>query len=377
MDHSAGFPHAIHLEVGEPDEETPDNIKAAAIQAIENGWTHYTPNAGLVSLRQSIQQHVKDKYQIQTSLDQIIVTPGAVTALAASLLTVVDYGEEVLLPDPGWPNYEQMILSQNAVPVFYPLDIENNFNPKMEALEKLVTAKTKAIVINTPSNPTGAVFDEDAVKDILYFAGKHDLYVISDEVYDGIVFEGKHSSPFSFDQENRVISVFGFSKNYAMTGWRVGYALVPSHVAPVMTKVLEPLVSCASSISQKGAEEAISGPQDFITKMKEKYKVRRDKAFKIFLDHDIKAYLPSGSFYMLIDISETELNSKDFAISLLEKEQVAVAPGATFGKLSKQMIRISLATAESELLNGCEKIAKYIKKYSSKEKVTESTLFNK
>ncbi|MFM1652651.1 pyridoxal phosphate-dependent aminotransferase [Brevibacillus sp. B_LB10_24] len=360
MEHSAKLPDVIHLEVGEPNADTPEHVQQAAIEAIRSGYTHYTANAGFPSLRDAICSHLKRQYLLTAHPDQIVVTPGAVTAIAASLLALADAGDEVLIPDPGWPNYEQMVLSQESTPVRYTLHKETGFLPDMAELERLVTAKTKAIIINSPANPTGAMFPEQTLKELLAFAGRHDLYVISDEVYDGIVFEGKHCCPLSLDQEGRVISVFGFSKNYAMTGWRVGYAVAPLAVAPMIAKLLEPMVSCASSVSQKAAEAAINGPQDFVKEMSEVYKRRRDQVCELFQNAGIQAYSPAGAFYMLVDIAGTGMAGREFALALIEEERVAAAPGATFGASTEQMIRISLATEDSLLLEGVKRICRFI-----------------
>jgi aspartate aminotransferase/aminotransferase len=239
MDYSANMPDVIHLEVGEPNVNTPLHIREAAFSAMNDGFTHYTPNAGLLSLREAISGHLERQYALRVKADQIVVTAGAVNALAATVLSLVESGEEVLIPDPGWPNYEQIILSQESIPKRYKLSPDAGFVPDMADLERAVTPNTKAIIINSPGNPTGGVLREENIKELLAFASRHDLYVISDEVYDGIVFEEKHISPLSYDTEGRVISVFGFSKNYAMTGWRVGYAVAPQRIAAIISKVLE------------------------------------------------------------------------------------------------------------------------------------------
>lgn len=368
MAYSSEIPDAIHLEVGEPNADTPLHVREAAAKALHSGFTHYTPNAGLVSLRESLIVHLNRKYALSPKVDEVVVTPGAVTAIAVSLLTLVDTGEEVLTPDPGWPNYEQMILGQESIPVRYKLNPEKGFKPDINHLEKVVTENTKVLLINTPGNPTGAVLNEDDIKELLEFALKHDLYVVSDEVYDGIVFEGNHLCVKTFDTENRVISIQGFSKNYAMTGWRVGFAVAPLNVALTMAKVLEPIVSCASSISQKAAEAAITGPQVFVENMQKIYKERRDFAYQLFTEADIKAYKPKGAFYMLIDMSDTGLAPKDIALNLLKEEKVAVAPGETFGPSSKHMIRISFAAEDSHLIEGVKRICRFVKRYKEKNK---------
>ncbi len=371
MEASAKIPEAIHLEVGEPNINTPLAIRKAAEEAMAEGITHYTPNAGLLSLRETIVEDMKRKYNVNTSVDEIVVTTGAVTALMVAMLALVDQGEEVLIPDPAWPNYEIMALMQGAKPVPYPLKAEQGFIPDISQLETLVTEKTKAIMINTPGNPTGAVFTQKEIIDLLEFARKHDLFVISDEVYDGIIFDGeKHISPKTFDEDGRVISIYSFSKSYAMTGWRVGYAVAAKEIIATMTKLIEPVISCAPAFAQKAAETALNSPNDFLIEMANGYERRRDKAYELFVEANIKAYKPKGAFYMMVDISEAGFpSSEQFALTLLEEEKVAVGPGGTFGQTTKEMIRLSLATEERDLLEGVKRICRFIVKYKKKQAV--------
>jgi len=363
MVRSAQIPNAIHLEVGEPNVDTPLHIREAAVEAIHGGYTHYTHNLGLLSLREAIVKFLRRNYGLNLEAGQIVVASGAVTALAVSSLVLVEPGEEVLIPDPSWPDYEQKIFIHGAIPRRYELRPEYEFLPVINELEEMVTPKTKAILINSPGNPTGAVFHETKIREILAFASKYDLWVISDEVYDLIVFEGKHLCPMSYDTEGRVISIFGVSKNYAMTGWRIGYAVAPLHVAAVMEKAIEPLISCACSISQKAAEAAYSGPQDFVEEMCKIYRDRRDKVFDIFTKAKVKAFKPKGAFYMLVDLSETGLPPKEISLKLLEEEEVAVGPGNTFGPSCQNMIRISLAAEDADLIEGAQRICKFVERY--------------
>lgn len=354
---------AIHLEIGEPNVTTPIHIREAAKAAMDAGMTHYTANAGFDSLREQICRHLLRTYQWQVAPEQIVVTPGAVTALNATMLALVNRGEEVLIPDPSWPNYEQIALGQGAVPVRYELDRANDFALSIKALEEKVTHKTKLLIINSPSNPAGSFMTAQDIQNVLKFARKHDLYVISDEVYDGILFEGEHLTVKKFDQDDRVISIFGFSKNYAMTGWRVGYAVAPLPIAEVSAKLLEPMVSCASSVSQKAAEAALTGSDQFLAEMTEIYRERRDRLLAIFQQANVPVIPPKGAFYMLIDCSELGLGAEEVALKLLEEEQVAAAPGSTFGSTTAQMLRISFATEDGELYEAARRIARFIQRY--------------
>lgn len=360
MDLAAKVPDAIHLEVGQPDFDTPAHIVEAGCRAAREGFTRYTANAGLLSLREAIVEKLSARNGIEVGVDHIVVTPGAVTAMATSLLTLTEAGEEVLLPDPGWPNYGMATRCIGAVPVRYPLDVHQGFAPDFEALDDLVTDRTKVIISNTPANPTGAVFPREVVEKMVAFSRKYDLYLLSDEVYEDIVFEGEHVSAAPFDEEGRVVSVFGFSKSYAMTGWRLGYAVAADPIAMIITKMQEPFVSCASAISQKAAETALRAPQDAVQAMCNAYRRRRDAAVRILKEHDLFVYSPRGAFYLLVDISGCGKDSYTFATDLLKEKKVAVAPGATFGRVGEQYVRISLATAEEQIVEGLQRICSYI-----------------
>lgn len=357
---AAEIPEAIRLETGEPDSNTPMNICEAAARAAYEGHTKYTPVPGYKSLREAIRNDLMKNYGLNVGIDEITVSSGAITAIAAALLAVADSGDEILLPDPAWPVYEMLLISQGIVPVRYELDSENDFVPVYPELESKVTEKTKAIFINTPGNPTGAVYDEDTIKRLMDFAVKHDLYVISDEVYDSIVFEGRHITPKAYDTDGRVVTIMGASKKYAMTGWRIGYAVAAKEISSLMSKILITLVGNATSVAQKAYEEAITGPQEFVEITRLSYKVRRDKVCELFKQAGIKAFYPRGAFYIMVDISEAGMSSDEFALALLKEEKVSVAPGSTFGKSADKMIRLSFATEENELLEGVKRICSFI-----------------
>jgi len=361
MDLAWQVPDAIHLEVGQPDFDTPEHIIETGCRAARSGFTKYTPNAGIPSLREAIVRKLKRRNGIEVTPDHIVATPGAVTAMATSLLTLAEAGEEVLIPDPGWPNYEMATLAIGAVPVRYPLDPNAEFLPDFAALEGRVTDGTKVLIANTPSNPTGAVFPEAVVRRLVEFAADYDLYLISDEVYEDIVFEGTHVSAAPFDRDGRVVSVFGFSKSYAMTGWRLGYAVAPLPIAEVITKMQEPFVSCPVAISQKAAEAALEGSQDAVREMCAAYRRRRDAAVRILKENDLFTYSPRGAFYLLMDISSSGKDSYTFAKDLLREKKVAVAPGGTFGDIGERYIRISLATVEEHVVEGLTRVCTYIK----------------
>ena len=360
LDLASAMPDVIHLEIGQPDFPTPAHITEAAHQAALDGYTQYTPNAGLPSLREAIVRKLRERNGMTASVENVVVTPGSVFAMAASLLALAEPGEEVLVPDPGWPNYEMMLTCQRFVARPYPLCKESGFLPDIAALPELVTPRTKAIIVNSPSNPCGVVLPRETVRELVGFADEHDLYVLSDEIYEDIVFEGEHVSPATFDRDGRVLSVFGFSKSYAMTGWRVGYVMAPQSIAAEIIKLQEAYVSSAPSVSQKAAEAALTGPQDCVWRMAEAYRRRRDAVCDCLREHGLFDYEPTGAFYILIDISRTGLTSREFCLELLSEKQVAVAPGDTFGQVGEGSVRISLAKNDGELAEGIKRVCGHI-----------------
>ena len=362
LDLAAKIPDAIHLEIGQPDFPTPDHIITAALQAAQQGFTQYTPNAGLLSLREAIAEKVRQENGLEATAENVVVTTGGMGGLYAAFTTVLEPGDEVLLPDPGYPNYTMVTQLCRARAVYYPLDAASGFQPRLDVLSRLVTARTKALVINSPSNPTGSVIPAEGMAALVAFAREHDLYLISDECYEKIVFGVRHVSPASFDEDGRVLSIFSFSKTYAMTGWRVGYAVVPPEIAAIFIKLQEATVACASSVSQKAAEVALIGPQDCVEAMVNTYRQRRDRALAILRRHGLPTYTPQGAFYLLVDISRCGQGSDHFARDLLAQEKVAVAPGHTFGPSGDQYVRVSLAASENDLQIGLERLCDYIRR---------------
>jgi aspartate aminotransferase/aminotransferase len=263
LDMALRIPDAIHLEIGQPDFPTPAHIVEAAHQAMRQGFTKYTANAGLLSLREAIAAKARRDNGIQASADDVVVTTGGMGGLFSAAAAVLDPGDEVLAPDPGYPNYEMMATLCHATTVRYPLTgMADGFQPDLDALPALVTPRAKAIIVNSPGNPTGSVISADALAAIVAFAQRHDLFVISDECYEKILFGGAmHVSPAALNGDGRVITVSSFSKTYAMTGWRIGYAIARAPVAATLSKLQEATVACASSVSQKAAEAALAGPR--------------------------------------------------------------------------------------------------------------------
>ncbi len=348
-------PDAIRLEVGDPDLPTPSHIIEAAGEAARAGWTKYTPSAGLRPLRELAARKVVEQNGLSVDADQIVVTTGAVGGLFTTLLAILDRGDEVLVPDPGWAGYPAIVQSLGAVPTPYPLESKDLFEPDLEALRNAISEKTKVIIVNSPGNPTGAVHSVDTLQAIVDLAAEHDLWVVSDECYEKIVFDGEHVSPATLETDGRVVSIYSLSKTYSMTGWRVGYVVAPRTLAPFIAKLQEPVTACASAISQKAAEAALGGPQSAVEEMRVQYLRRRDMAMEL-LDASGTAYVrPRGAFYLMVDVSPSR-DSTQFAIDLLKNHGVAVVPGIAFGTRGEGLVRVSLAASESDIREGLRRL---------------------
>jgi len=364
MDLARQMDDVIVLVVGEPSFNTADHIIDASAKAARAGTTKYTPNAGLPGLRAAVAERYSRKWGRTVSPGEVLVTAGAVNALAAIVAGIAEEGDEILVPDPGWPNYMAMIGLARAVPVRYAMKPENGYLPEVADLEALITPRTKAIIINNPSNPTGAVFPRETVRALVELADKHDLWLIADEVYEELIFAGEHVPAASFDSE-RVITVSGVSKTYAMTGWRIGWAITNPELVALCGKVQEALVSCPPAPSQAAAEAALRGPQDIVEVMRSAYQRRRDLVRQILEPVGLLPTIPEGAFYALVDLRGAGISSRDLSRQLLEEEHVAAAPGSTFGDVAEGMVRISLATADDDLAEGCRRIVNFAERHGA------------
>ena len=361
---SATAPDILHLEVGQPDFSTPEPVIRAACEAAmdkDGRYTRYTPNMGYASLRKGIVKKLKAENGIDTTEGQILITPGSNYGIMITLSVLLNEGDEVLAPDPGYVTYASLPPQYGCTVRRYPLHASDGFVPRIESIADCITPRTKVIVHNSPSNPTGAVCTKSFTKDLVELARTHNIYILSDEAYEHIVFEGRHISPARFDKDGNVISIFSFSKSYAMTGWRVGYVVSSEPIAKVLEKQQELCVSCAPSISQKAAEAALGLDRQHILSMVGQYRKRRDLAMEILKKYGFFSYSPAGAFYVLVDISSTGMDSDAFADRLLNEQRVAVAPGATFGALAGKYIRVSMATEDMTIAEGLERICKYLK----------------
>jgi aspartate aminotransferase len=353
----AGDP--IALVGGDPNFTTPQHIIDAAAEAARNGATGYTYGGGIAPLREAIVEKVRTRNGLDAGFDQVCVTTGGCGGLFTTFLLLLEPGDEVLVPDPGWSNYPAMAHSLHATAVGYPLDPAAGFSLDPDRLSALVSERTRAIVLNSPGNPTGAVETRERLAAAAEIAERHDLWLISDECYDELVFDGEHVSTATVADPQRVMTIFTFSKSYAMTGWRVGYVVAPADVSEQLALYQEPVVSCTSTISQHGALAALGGPQECVGEMRDAYRARRDLAVEALSSEGVPHVLPHGSFFLMADISQTGLASWDFCYRLLEEEHVAVVPGAAFGPGGEGFVRISLAAAPESVAEGTRRLAAF------------------
>jgi len=365
----------INLSVGQPDFHTPDHIKEAAIQAIYDNYTSYPPVPGYKDLRTAIAKKLAEENYLDYSWEQIIVSSGAKHSIANTLLSLLDEGDEVIVPAPYWVSYVEQVKLAGGKNVIVHTDLGCDFKITPDQLQDAITDKTKAFILCSPSNPTGAIYSKEELQSIASVLKKsnHKIYVISDEIYEYINFLGDHQSIAQFDTiRDRVILVNGVSKGYAMTGWRIGYIAAPLEIAEACTKLQGQMTSGAASISQRAALAAITSGKDFTNKMVKAFIKRRDLLIKgLGKIEGIKKYKPQGAFYLFPDISyyfgkstpnKTIQNDTDLCYYLLEEAHVAVVPGSAFG--SPNNIRISYAASEKELNTALGRLKTYLDKLS-------------
>jgi len=348
-------PGTIRLELGEPNFPTPQYITDAAEQAIRAGKTRYTATSGLRELRELLTQKLQRVNGITAAPEQVAVSLGGANAIFATLAALLNPGDEVLVPSPAWPNYVMQVLACGGQVCEYPLD-PVTFLPSPADLAARFSARTRVLIINSPGNPTGAVLSQETAQQLVQLAVAHDCYVISDEVYDELVYDLPHVSLYPMAPES-VVGVYSFSKTYAMTGWRLGYAVANRDLIATMERVQEGVVSCASQVSQEAGIAALRGDQSAVSKMREIYRGRRDMVVAELQQHNLYTYTPQGAFYILVDISQSNLPSRKFALQLLDDYQVAVAPGSAFGSAADHAVRLSLASSEEDLREGVRRIA--------------------
>ena len=359
----------ISLGIGEPDFDTPANITEAMAKAAREGETHYTANKGIMPLRKAIIEYLSGNYGLNYDAEEIITTVGVAEGIYIALSAYLDPGDEMLFPDPAWVNYSHVPVMNGATPISYVLRPENNFQIDVEGLEALVTEKTKIFVLLDPSNPIGAVQSKETLEKLAKFLVKHDLLVISDEIYDQLLYDGvKHYSIASFPgMFERTIVLNGFSKTYAMTGWRLGYVAAPIALIPPMAKMHAYLVTNATSMAQFGAAEALTGPQDSVKIMVDEFQRRRDYVVKSINAIDgLSCLTPEGAFYVFVDVSGTGLTGEEFCRLMLDGG-VGVVPGTAFGKSAVDFIRISYAVSMEQLEVAMGRIKKAVDDYMSQK----------
>jgi aspartate/methionine/tyrosine aminotransferase len=353
----------VHLEIGEPDFDTPPNIVKAAIKALKDGVTHYGPSAGMPAAKKAFAEHISKDRKVEVRPENIVITPGAKPILFFSIMALVDEGDEVVYPNPGFPIYESVINFVGGTPVPIPLREEKNFSFDVDELRGLVNEKTKLIIINSPQNPTGGILTKKDMKAVAELADKYDAWILSDEVYSKIVYEGKHVSIYDFPEvKERTILLEGHSKTYAMTGWRLGYGVMPPKLADAVARLQTNSNSCTASFTQVAGIEALTGSQSKSRKMVKEFKARRD----LIVDglNAIPGFTclkPKGAFYVFPNITGTGMKSKELETFLLEKAGVAALSGTSFGAYGEGYLRFSYANSQENIKKALNKIRSALK----------------
>ncbi len=351
-----GINDIISFSMGEPDFSTPDNITQACKDSLDRHFTHYTPSAGIPELRKAVADRSRTENGIPCTPANVIITP-AKQAIFMGILSMVDEGDEVILPDPSWGTYEACIRLAGGVPRYVGSVEGTEFRMTPEVIAEAIGPKTRMIMLNTPCNPTGAVMTKDEIRGVADLAQDHDLMVMSDEVYERIIFEGEHTSIASVDgMFDRTITVNGVSKSYAMTGWRLGWAVAPARIIKYLNTLQTHSLTCCVSFVQEAAVEALNGPQDSVADMVKEFRARRE----LVMEHlreipTLNCDAPHGAFY-LFPTFDHKMSSEDMAAYLLEEAHVAVTPGSVFGPAGEGRLRISYACSRKDIVDGMERI---------------------
>jgi len=354
----------VHLEIGEPDFDTPRNIIDAAVDALHKGFTHYGPSAGLMELREVIAQYVSETRRVEVMPDEVVVVPGGKPIIFFSILALAEQGDEVIYPNPGFPIYESMINYVGAKAVPIRLREELDFRLDIDELATLINDRTKLIILNSPQNPTGGVLEQTDIDRIAQSIGDRNIMVLSDEIYSRLIFEGEHHSIMSIDgMKERTILLDGFSKTYAMTGWRMGYGVMRSDLATHISRLMTNSSSCTASFSQIAGIEALRGQQESVDAMRAEFKKRRDVMVAGL--NKIKGFscrLPHGAFYVFPNISKTGWRSKKVADALLDDAGVAALSGTAFGEFGEGYLRFSVANSIENIEKALDRVDGWTKK---------------
>ena len=355
---------AISLGVGEPDFDTPWHIRDEGIYALSKGKTFYTSNAGLKELREEICSYLKRTQKIQYNpLKEVIVTVGGSEAIDIGLRAIINAGDEVIIPQPAYVSYEPCTILAGAKPVIINLKAENEFRLTAEELENAITEKTKVLILPFPNNPTGAIMEREDLEKIAEVIKKHDIYVMSDEIYSELTYKGEHVSIASIEgMQERTILINGFSKAYAMTGWRLGYACGPESIIKQMTKIHQFAIMCAPTTSQYAAVEALKNGEADVKMMRQAYNQRRRFLLNAFKEMNLECFEPFGAFYVFPCIKEFGMTSEEFATRFLEEEKVAAVPGNAFGESGEGYLRISYAYSLDNLKIAMERFKRFVEK---------------
>ena len=354
----------VHLEIGEPDFDTPGNIVDAGVRALKGGWTHYGPSAGLPALREAIAEYAGQFRGVKIGADEVVVVPGGKPIIFFVMLALIEEGDEVIYPNPGFPIYESMIefTGGKAVPVR--LREERDFGLDVQELASRLTHRTKLIILNSPQNPTGGVLDEKDIREIVRVIGDRDVMVLSDEIYSRLIFEGEHFSPMSIPEfRSRTILLDGFSKTYAMTGWRLGYGVMRSDLASQVSRLMTNSNSCTASFTQMAGVEALNGDQSSVDRMLGEFRRRREVMVNgLNRIKGFRCLKPRGAFYVFPNIEGTGWNSKKLADALLEEAGVACLSGTSFGSFGEGFIRFSIANSIENIEKALDRVARWAEK---------------
>jgi len=348
----------LHFEIGEPDMETPENVSKAGMQAIKDKKTHYVPSIGLLELRKAVQDEIENTRGYRPDLEQVVITPGLKPGIFFSMLATVNPGDEVIYQDPGYPTYGSVSSFLGAKGVLVPLLEENEFRMNPDDIKERITDKTKLIIINSPQNPTGSVMTKSELDEIAGLAEDHDFFIVSDEIYSKMTYEADHYTATSRDEaKERTVLLDGFSKYYAMTGWRLGYMVAPVDMAQRLQDFLVSAVSCTAAFTQWAGVEALTGDQSFIPEMMKKFKEKRDRIVKgLNSIPGFSCLSPKGAFYAFPNIVDTGMTSQECADHLLYKAGVACLPGTAFGPYGEGYLRFSYANTLENIDSTIERI---------------------
>jgi aminotransferase len=366
FDLAANMEGVISLGVGEPDFITSWTVREAAILSLEQGYTSYTANAGLLELREKIAEYMKEGYSVDYDpKNEIIVTVGASQALDISMRAIIDQGDEVIVVEPSFVSYVPLVQLAGGVPVTVATKPENDFKVTAEELEAAITSRTKAVLLCSPNNPTGTVLERENLEELAEVIRKHDLVVLSDEIYSELAYDHHHVSIASLmDMRKRTIVINGFSKGFAMTGWRLGYICAPEEIASSLLKIHQYAMMCASTPAQHAAVEALDKGMDDVMEMKRSYRHRRHYFVDSLNELGLTCHTPGGAFYAFPSVKKTGMSSEEFAEKLLMEEKVAVVPGNVFGKGGEGYIRCSYASSMEQLQEAVKRMKRFVENHS-------------